>query len=203
LPTSGGHSRSSCATAGQQVCGRRLRRSDQATVRPELLHAAEAPDVVNLVEQYEGENLPDARNRSKEVVVRPIVDPGLFGQLPLEALDDAVVVADEFEIGLDRAANERIVEEDRDRLVAFPVDQAAADRLEWPRTNGIPSRSQRSTSQYHVNMHSAATTNPSLNGSMAVRKLFGLANVLRCRTISPRSSRMQMNIILVCRSMPQ
>ena len=44
----------------------------------------------------------------------------------------------------------------------------------WPSTNAMPSAAQTSASQYHVNMHSAATTRSSRYGATTSRKASGV-----------------------------
>src|SRR5690606_21424477 len=97
------------------------RRSDRATVRTELLHGIEAPNVIDLVEQDESQDLSNTGNRSQQIIRNAVVDARLLRHLPLQALYDAIVVTDELEIGHDGALNERVVEEGRDGLVGFPA----------------------------------------------------------------------------------
>ncbi len=60
-----------------------------------------------------------------------------------------------------------------------------------PSTNVMCSAAQRSASQYHVNMHWAATTRWSRYGATVSRNAAGVEGTFRCTSTWPVASRMQ------------
>src|SRR3989442_7133500 len=62
---------------------------------------------------------------------------------------------------------------------AFPPWMAFIARA-CPSTKAMPSAAHRSASQYHVNMHSAATTRSSRYGATISRNAAGVVFTLRC-----------------------
>jgi hypothetical protein len=73
----------------------------------------------------------------------------------------------------------------------------------WPSTKAMPSDAQRSASQYHVNMHSAATTRSSRYGATVSSNAAGVDGTLRWMSTWPALSRMQMYMVFTWRSIPQ
>ena len=73
----------------------------------------------------------------------------------------------------------------------------------WPRTKAMPSAAQTSATQYHVNMHSAATTRSSRYGATTSSKPSGVDGTLRCTSTWPVASRMHTYMVFTWRSIPQ
>lgn len=84
---------------------------DEARIGREGLDGGEAGDVTDLVEQREAENLAHAADGSEAAEVVRIMDVGLAEDGALELRDEAVIVVDEGEIGVEVCPNGRIVEE--------------------------------------------------------------------------------------------
>jgi hypothetical protein len=61
----------------------------------------------------------------------------------------------------------------------------------WPSTKAIPSAGQRSAIQYHVNMHSTATTRPVRYGATTSKNAAGVDGTFRWTRTWPTPSRMQ------------
>ncbi len=79
-------------------------------VREEVLHPLEASDVVNLIEDRQGQDLSDAGNRAESVVDLRVVLLGAPFEMELELPDDAVVVRDQQEVDLHALAGIGILE---------------------------------------------------------------------------------------------
>src|SRR3989454_11638449 len=65
-----------------------------------------------------------------------------------------------------------------------------------PSTKAMPWAAHRPASQYHVNMHSAATTRSSRYGATISRNAAGVVFTLRCTSTWPVASRMQTYMVL-------
>ena len=83
---------------------------DQPRVRGELLHAIEARDVVDLVEDRQREDLADARHRAQPVERVGIVALRLADDRQLEVDDERVVLVDQRQVDLDALPHTRIGE---------------------------------------------------------------------------------------------
>ena len=83
---------------------------DEAAVGGELLDAGEAGDVVDFVENGQGENLSDPADREEAEVGVGVVDLGGPDEGEFEIGDEPVVDGDELEIGLDGLADGRVGE---------------------------------------------------------------------------------------------
>jgi len=92
------------------LAGRFVRALHQAAVRDEVLHATEAADVLDFVEQNQRENLAHARDRAEQVVGLGIVDLRGAGQLQLDLVEDLVIDVNEIDIDLDRGLDAGIGE---------------------------------------------------------------------------------------------
>jgi hypothetical protein len=99
-------------------------------------------------------------------------------------------------------------EEDSDLLggawvvCRFPPWIACIERA-WPRTQGRPSRAQRSARQDHVKSHATQTTRAAREGAMVWSNGAGPACICRWTRTSPWWSRMQTSMVRACRARPQ
>jgi hypothetical protein len=78
-----------------------FRTFDETAIGDEFLHAGEAADIMDFVEQHEGQDLADPWDRAQALEGLHIV---LFGGLhdrPLKVREQAVVVVDQREVHLD------------------------------------------------------------------------------------------------------
>ena len=67
---------------------------DQPGVRQEVAHRGETFDGVNLIEQYQREELAHARNRLQQEAGLGIVQLGLPQQVGLQSFQELIVMAD-------------------------------------------------------------------------------------------------------------
>ena len=89
----------------------------------EVLHAFEAVDIVDFVEQGQGENFSHSVNGAQAVEVVDVVDFGLLSEEKLEVSDESVIVSGELDVGGDAFGNGRVGEILGDALaIASVVD---------------------------------------------------------------------------------
>src|SRR4030095_16220950 len=94
------------ATAGAKpLAGRFFGALDEPGIGGEILNPGKAPDVVNLIEQGERENLADAGKRAQALEHLRVMLLGAAHQEELELADELVVVGDQLEIDLDALAD--------------------------------------------------------------------------------------------------
>ena len=98
------------ATHAERLAAGGLHALDQPRIGRKLLHAVKARDVVNLVQDRQGENLPDARDRSQTVERIGIVAFGLSNNREFEVHDEGVVLVDERQVDIDTLSHTRIRE---------------------------------------------------------------------------------------------
>ena len=89
--------------AGRAFAGRFVAAADQAGVGEEVADVGEAGDVVDFIEEDQGQDLADAGNGEESVIGVAIVDLGVAVEIEFEFADLGIVGVDESEIGLDAA----------------------------------------------------------------------------------------------------
>src|SRR4030042_930084 len=82
----------------------------QPAVGRELLDAREALDIVDLVQDREGQDLPDARDGPEQLEAVRIVATRSTHDRQLQLADDRLVVLDELEGGSDALLHARVLE---------------------------------------------------------------------------------------------
>ena len=92
---------------------------DEPGIRGEVLNAGEAIDVVDFVEDDEGEDGPDAVDGPQEIEGVGIVVSGISEDVAFEVAREPIEMVDEIEIGLDASSNVGVNELTGD---TFPVD---------------------------------------------------------------------------------
>ena len=97
------------STGPEPLTGRFLGALDEPGVRGEVLDCGEPADVVNLVEDGEGEDLADAGNTPEQMEAVGIVLLRGSDEIELEVVDDLVVVGDELEVDGDASARGGII----------------------------------------------------------------------------------------------
>src|SRR5262249_15896416 len=81
-----------------RLASRDVGTTDQAGVAEEVADVGKAADVVDLVEQHQGEDLADAGQRLQAVVALHVVDLGSARQVQLDIAEQLVVAVDQGEI---------------------------------------------------------------------------------------------------------
>ena len=107
------------------LAGGLLRALDQAGVGGEVLDGGEALDVVDLVEDCQGEDLADAREGAEPVEGGGVVLTRVAGDVQLEVSDDPIVGVDEGEVGLDALADGGVGEGGGDAGAVGSIDEVA------------------------------------------------------------------------------
>ena len=97
-------------TGAEHFAGRLLLAFDEPGVGRKLLDPTEARDVVNLVEDRQGQDLPNARHRSQAVESVGIVAFGLADNRELKVGDEGVVLGHQRQIDVDALAHAGIGE---------------------------------------------------------------------------------------------
>jgi hypothetical protein len=93
------------AAGAEHLTGRFVGALDEAGVRGELLHPIEPPDVVDLIEDGQREDRPDAGHRPQAVERIRVVALRLADERLLEVSDEDIVLVDEREVDLDTLAD--------------------------------------------------------------------------------------------------
>src|SRR5262245_56554492 len=96
------------------LAGRVVGATDQPGVGEELADLGEAADVVDLVEEDEGQDLADAGHGAQAVEGLGIIDLGRAGQIQFETADLLIVGIDQGQIDFDVLANTEVGEALRD-----------------------------------------------------------------------------------------
>ena len=84
--------------------------SDQPSVGREVLDGGETMDVVDLVEDDEGEDLPDAGNGPQAVEGVGVMLPGGAEEVEFQRMQQSVIVIDEGQVDLDAPAHDGVGE---------------------------------------------------------------------------------------------
>jgi hypothetical protein len=110
------------APRAEALAGRRLGAGDQPRVGGEVLDAGEAADVVDLIEDGQGEDFADAGERLEPEEAVRVVLLHRADDVELEFPDEPVVDFDEGEVGLDALPDVGIGERVGDPRAIGPVD---------------------------------------------------------------------------------
>ena len=82
----------------------------QPAVGHELLHPREAVDIVDLVEEHQGQDLADPRHRAQPVIGVDVMHLGGLSQVQLQLPEQPIVVVDQCQVALDALAHRGIGE---------------------------------------------------------------------------------------------
>ncbi len=83
-------------------------RPDQPGVRGKILYPGKAGDIVNFIQDDQGQDLPDTRDRAQQVQGVVIVLPGGFFDIPFELLEDLIHGIDHGQVDFDALSDGRI-----------------------------------------------------------------------------------------------
>jgi len=109
----------------------------QTTIGDEILHPRKAGDVLDLIQNHQGENRTDARDRLEPGIRLAIVRFGTAGEIEFDFAQQLVLVINERHIHFDRLADTRIGEMLFDSLPVGFVRQFLADLGQIVLTIGI------------------------------------------------------------------
>jgi hypothetical protein len=115
-------------TGPEGAAARLLLALDEPRVRRKFLDPVEPMDVMNLVQDRQGQDLPNARDRAEPVKGIAVVALGVADDRQFEIIDEGIVLIDEHDVDLDALAHARIGEV-LDDAVAIPGVRQAPTKL--------------------------------------------------------------------------
>jgi len=170
------------------LAGGCVRAFHEACVRGEVLDSREAVDVVDLVENRQGEDLSDAGDGTEPVEVVGVVNLDVLGEEAFEIADDLIEPVGEGEVDGDVLL---------DAAVGEGIGGAGAVRA----VSELDGRGGEIVLM--VSVLDVGDELASLKGRTAWRKRSGSVRRLRWSTVFPSRSRTQTYIDRACRSTPQ